>query len=346
MIMNSSDRDLSDREKEILMRIVRLYILKASPIGSRALAKYLENEINLSPATIRNVMADLEELEYISHPHTSAGRVPTDKGYRFYVDSISDLPNLPKDTMTQVIENLQLSDSNTILRDASKVLCMLSRYLGIVKIPTLLDSRIQKLEILTLSSTRLLIVLALDSRLVRTISLEADVEIDNKSVRQITQYINERISGKPIKFIKDNFADLLSDYKEPNAPLIRLFTESLDKIFESPHEERLLVAGTQHILDHPEFEDKDKIRSVIELVENKDIVIHLLDRYEVPGDIKVLIGSEMDDNILGDYSLVLGTYQLGSGQGSIGLIGPKRMNYPKMISLVKNVAEYLSLKGS
>ncbi len=340
--MNSIGRDLSEREREILMQIIRLYILKAMPVGSRALAKHLEGEINLSPASIRNVMADLEELEYITHPHTSAGRVPTDKGYRFYVDSINEYVHLNEVEINTVRESLQTTDSNTIFRDASKILGMLSKYLGVVKIPSISECKVQKIEIMALSSTRLLVILALDSNSVRTISLEADFEIEQKYIKQISQYINERISDKPIKYIKENFRDMFSDMPADNYPLLRLFTDSLDTIFEEPREDRILVAGTHNLLELPEFETKEKMRSIIELIENQDIVIHLLDKYEYPSDIKVLIGSEMNDDILDDYSLVLGSYQIGSSQGSIGLIGPKRMNYPKMISIVKTVSQILS----
>jgi len=342
MLLTNQDRALSDREHEILMRIVRLYILKARPVGSRALAKYLENEIKLSSATIRNVMADLEELEYISHPHTSAGRVPTDKGYRFYVDSLNDFINLDEKELSTVRDNLQSSDTNIVLRDASKILGMLSKYLGIVKIPNVVECKILKLEIISLSSKRLLVVLALDSNLVRAVTLEAEFDIEQKHLQPISQFINEKISGRSLKFIKENFKDILSDLPDSNATLVRFFIESLDAIFQEPREDRLLLAGTQNLLELPEFEDREKVRSVVELIENQDLVIHLLDRYEVPRDIKVLIGSEMNDNILGDYSLVLGSYTIGSGKGTIGLIGPKRMNYPKMISIVKAVSNILS----
>lgn len=340
--MNRIGKELTEREREILMQIVRLYILKASPIGSFTLSKYLEGVLNLSPATIRNVMADLEELEYITHPHTSAGRIPTDKGYRFYVDSINDYIQVNETEINKVRENLSSADTSNILRDTSKILGMLSNYLSIVKIPKIVDCKVVKLDIIKLSSNRLLIVLALDSNIVRTISLEVDYEIDDKHLFQINQYINEKISNKTIKFIKENFHNLLSDYPSKNIPLLRLFTESLDDIFTTKNEEQLLVAGTQNLLQYPEFESKERIKSIIELIENQDIVIHLLDEYEEPGNVKVLIGSEMNDSILDEYALVLSSYKLGSSYGSIGLIGPKRMNYPKIISLVKAVSAALS----
>lgn len=342
MFMITSGKELTDREREILMQIVRLYILKATPIGSRTLAKYLEGILNLSPASIRNVMADLEELEYITHPHTSAGRVPTDKGYRFYVDSINNYIRITEEEIIKVKENLSNSDSNTVLRDASKILGMLSKYLGIVKIPKITECKVIKLDIIKLSSNCILVVLALDSNSVRTISLEANFEIEEKHINQINQYINERISNKTIKFIKENFKDLISDIQSDDVPLLRLFTESLDEIFSDKSQEQILVAGTQNLLQYPEFESKERIKSIIELIENQDIVIHLLDEYEKPGNVKVLIGREMNTDLLEDYALVVSTYQLGSSYGSIGLIGPKRMNYPKMISIVKAVSTALS----
>lgn len=340
--MEKVGKELTERERQILMQIVRLYILKATPIGSRTLAKYLEGELNLSPASIRNVMADLEELEYITHPHTSAGRIPTDKGYRFYVDSINDYINVSAEEINRVKENLSNADTSNILRDASRILGMLSKYLSIVKIPKISDCKVIKLDVIKLSSNRVLIVLALDSNIVRTISMEVDYEIEDKHINMINQYINERISNKTIKFIKENFRDMVSDLPTENLPLLRLFTESLDEIFSEKNQDQLLVAGTQNLLQYPEFESKERIRSIIELIENQDIVIHLLDEYEEPGNVRVLIGSEMNDSILDDYALVVSSYKLGSSYGSIGLIGPKRMNYPKIISLVKAVSAALS----
>ena len=343
ILRGDADRELNDREKEILRKIIQLYILKASPIGSRTLAKYIEQDFRLSPATIRNVMADLEELEYISHPHTSAGRIPTDKGYRFYVDSLNGIVNLNENDIISAASGLATGDSETVLRGASRLLGMLSKYLGWVKIPNIIECCVQKIEIIPISSSRIVVVIALDSNIVRTVSLEADFELDSRFIRDITQFINDKISGRTLSFIKDNFADMIKDFSGSDMPVLRLFTESLDKIFaDQSAQDRVLMAGTQNLLGHPEFETPESVRSVIELVENEDIVIHLLDKIEDPQGIKVLIGHEMQNDIMNDYSLVLTNYSIGSAIGTIGLIGPKRMNYPKMISIVKTVADLLS----
>lgn len=334
--------ELNERQTDILKRIIQLYILKAAPVGSRALAKFIEREISLSPATLRNIMSDLEEREFITHPHTSAGRVPTDKGYRFYVNAISGSGDAAIENIT-IPKVLGVSDSENILRDASKLLSMLSQFLGVVKIPTVVECKVQKIEIINLGYNKILVVIALDSNIVKTVTLEARFDTDAFKLYEISNYINEKISGKTLAYIREHFRGMMNEIIDSEAHIIRLFTESLDRIFDNKDsQDRILMGGAQNLLAHPEFDDKEKVRSVIELIENEDIVIHLLDTYDEPGGIKVLIGGEMHNDILDDYSLVVTSYNIGAAKGSIGLIGPKRMNYPKMMSIVKSVADSLS----
>ncbi|TAL67069.1 MAG: heat-inducible transcription repressor HrcA [Bacteroidetes bacterium] len=342
---DSFNRELTSRERDILRSIIHLYILKAVPIGSRHLAKYLEREMKLSPATVRNVMSDLEEMQFISHPHTSAGRIPTDKGYRFYVDSLMDIEKLSGRDILTLKKNLSTSASESVLKDASRLLGMISRYLGIVEIPHLTELIVLKIELIALSSNKILVVLALDSNIVRTVTLESDIHIDLKHLDEITSYINEKISGKTLKFIRDNFFEMVSELGNTDTPLVRLFLGSIDKIFESQSTtDRLHIAGTQNLLKNPEFEDLDKVRGVIELVENEEIIVHLLDKYEETNGVKVLIGKEIHTEPLNDYSMIVTNYRIGSASGAIGLIGPKRMHYSRMISLVQYVSELISLK--
>lgn len=335
---------LTPREKSILQSIIHLYILKASPVGSRNLSKLLEKELKLSPATIRNVMADLEERQLICHPHTSAGRIPTDKGYRFYVDSLLQKSGLTETEIQAVRDSITASTTETVLRDASRILGMLSHYLGVVEIPLVTNLIVIKLELIRLSANHFLVVLALDSNIIRTITLEAELEEDLRYLEDISRLINERISGKPLRYLKENFKEMLSDTNLYQTPLLRLFFDSADKIFElHPATERIHFAGTQNLIAHPEFDDLEKVRGVIELVENEDIIIHILESGEFSEiGTKVLIGSEMQNRLLDDYALVASNYKIGSANGTIGLIGPKRMNYAKMMALVKHVSELIS----
>ncbi len=340
------ERELSVRERDILRTIIHLYILKASPIGSRSLSRYLEKEMKLSPATIRNVMADLEDMEFISHPHTSAGRIPTDKGYRFYVDSLMNIEKLSSREILTLKRKLMPAVSENLLKDASHLLGLLSRYLGIVELPHITNLLVLKIELIQLSSNRILVVIALDSNVVRTVTLEADFQIDTKNLDEITGYINDKISGKPLKFIRDNFFEMIGGNDLLETPLIRLFIGSINKIFETGRtDERLHIAGTQHLLKNPEYENLERVKGVIELVENEEVIVHLLDKYEDSDGVNILIGREMQTELFDDYSMIVTKYRIGSAAGAIGLIGPKRMNYSKMISLVQYVSELISIES-
>jgi heat-inducible transcriptional repressor len=339
-------RELSDREKSTLRSIVQMYILTANPIGSRFVSRYLEQEFKLSPATIRNVMSDLEEMEFIGHPHTSAGRIPTDKGYRVYVDYLMQIEHLTDVERNTVKDNLLATPQETLLRDASKILGSVSRYLGVVELPNFSDVIVRRIQLMSLSSSRLLVIMELESNTVRTVTLEAQFEIDYRTLEMTTQFINERISGKPIRFLRDHFSEVIAEADTAN-PTLRLFVDSVDTLF-APYQkdDKLHIAGTPNLLSYPEFENPERIKGVIELVENEDIIIHLLDKQDkTEGGVKISIGQEMQNELLHDYSLVATTYQIGSASGLIGLIGPKRMNYSKMSALVEFVAKILSQRN-
>lgn len=337
----NSENILQQREQDVLRSIVNLYILQANPIGSRRLSKFLEDKIKLSPATLRNVMADLEEMNYIDHPHTSAGRIPTDKGYRFYVDALKNVEKLTNQELKLFSKIAEPDDSEQALKEAGKILTTMSRYLSIVRIPHVKNLIVQKIELIPISETRVLVVIALDSRIIRHVTLEAEFSIKLQHIDKIRNYINEKVSGQPLQFIRENFEEIISDFDEKSIPLVRLFIDSVDNLFHSEKTEKILTAGTTNLLDHPEFDDLNRVRSIVEFVEDKDMVIHLLDSASENEKTQVLIGSESGAELLEDYSIVLSKYKIGSAKGSIGLIGPKRMNYGKMIAMVDAVSKVL-----
>ncbi|MEZ4725243.1 MAG: heat-inducible transcriptional repressor HrcA [Candidatus Kapaibacterium sp.] len=345
--INNIDLKLNERERAILRSIVNLYIANASPVGSRKLSKFIEHNLSISPATIRNVMVDLEEMELVTHPHTSAGRIPTDKGYRFYVDYLMQMEKISEQEQ-QVINSIadDGKDSDSILKETSKLLGILSKYLAVVRIPTVKEIKVRKLELIKLSSTHILVVLALESNIVNTVTLEARFEVEDGHLEQIARAINERIVGRNINDLKTSFPEIMTDIELSEKPLIRLFVDSVDKIFNLKSvNNKLFTSGTQNLLELPEFEDIARVKSIIELVENEDIIIHLLDNMPEQNDMQVYIGSEIGDKQLSDYSMIVSNYNLAdSGSGAIGLIGPKRMQYNKMLPLVKIVSELLSGK--
>ncbi len=339
--------NLSDRERIILRMIIHLYILKGSPIGSRTLSKYLSDEIKLSPASIRLVMADLEEKGFIAQPHASAGRVPTDAGYRFYVDTIIDYERLSRKEIKALQKALSEEESAAIYANASKILSALSKSLGIVAFPYIQEAKIVKIELLPLSSDRILVVLALDSNVAQTAALEAEIEIDEDLLSRISDYLNEKISGKPLKFIRENFGEIIDDFEFKETPVVRLFLDSVDRIFrEPPRIKKVNVAGAYNLLEYPEYDNAESLRGIIEILENEDAVIHLIERIDEPNqNLIARIGSELPDENLSEYSVILAKYATSAGaEGSLGIIGPKRMKYEKMFSLVQRLSEFLSAR--
>lgn len=342
LYLPSNERQLSDRERTILQLIVQTFILHASPVGSRSLAKQLESNMKLSAATIRNVMADLEELGYVTHPHTSAGRLPTDKGYRLYVDSLIGQERLSIEE-SALLTGLSNSPRENLLRDASKVLGSLSHHMAVVRIPKFEDITVNRVDLITISSERVLVVLSLASDIVQTITIETTAVPSSNTVEDVGRYLNERLSGRPLRSIEEIFPEITSDSTEAGASLVRLFVEhvgrlqSVDSSSSAVH-----VSGAPHLLNQPEFENPDRMRSVIELMENEDMIIHVVDNLSTTEGVNVRIGNELEAEEMEDYSLVTTTYRVGTAQGSVSLIGPKRMNYSRMMSLVQIVSDTLN----
>lgn len=337
-------RDLNERERAILRAIVHLYILHASPVGSRNLSRYLEREFALSPATIRNVMSDLEAAGYVTHPHTSAGRMPTDKGYRFYVDTMMQAELLSREETQTVVENLKSIPREAILREASRLLGTLSHHIAVVQTPHIRDARVQRVEMFPLSSQRLLVVIALESDIVRTLSIETSHALIPDNIDDVCRAINERIAGRPLHAIQELVHDIATVTTDHDRALVRLFVEHAG-LLQHPsnmHANSLHVAGAQHLLTLPEFERPERMRSVIELVENHEVIVHLLDTAQDDAGVRVRIGRELPDESLEDYSLIASTYRIGAATGTVGVIGPKRMNYSRVISLVDFVSVVLS----
>lgn len=336
----SDERELTEREKTILQAIVQMFVLHASPVGSRSISKYLEKNTRLSAASIRNVMSDLEALGYITHPHTSAGRMPTDKGYRMYVDALMELDKYPIEEH-QIFGALAMSSRDTVLRDASKILGALSHHLAIVKLPQFEDILVNRVEMFPLSSDRVLIVVALESDIVRTVTVESTHVPDTNTVHDVTRFINERLSGKPLRSLPEIFPEIRAELDEAPS-LVRLFVEHVERLPAISTGATVHVAGVPQLLAQPEFDNPERMRSVIELMENEEVIIHLIDSAGGDEGVSVKIGNELEHDELQQYSLVATTYRIGSTRGSIGVIGPKRMQYSRMMSLVQLVSNALT----
>jgi heat-inducible transcriptional repressor len=333
---------LNDREKTILHNIVHSYIQTAVPVGSRFIAK--RRDIGLSPATIRNVMSDLEYLGYIGHPHTSAGRIPTDKGYRFYVNELMEIDQLSEKEQSTIQTQLQGTiETDDVLKIASKILGTISHQLSVVTAPQMTSGIFEKLELLQVSSTRLLVIISIRTGLVKTIMMEIHSEIAKSKLEHVARLLNERLSGLTLNEIRNTFAERIREYQNEESGLIRLFIESVDKLFDENRKDKIHIGGTTNMLSQPEFENAKNFKSVIELMDNEDIIIHVLETGDAKGGAaNVTIGEETKIEHLKDFSVVTKTYNVGGITGAIGVLGPKRMEYSKMIPLVDFVATTIS----
>ncbi len=223
---------LNEREKNILRYIIQQFILTASPVGSRNIAK--RYDIGISPATIRNIMSDLEESGYINHPHTSAGRIPTDKGYRFYVDTLMDIQELRNSEKGYINKGLEANmlETDELLRITSILLSSITKQLACVSYPKLDSGILEKLQIISLTSTRILVVISIKAGLVKTITLELTSEINPNQIDSVQKLLNEKLSGLTFNEIRTTFTERLKDVEEDHKPIIRLFIDSMDKILK------------------------------------------------------------------------------------------------------------------
>ncbi len=337
--------ELSDREKSILRSIIQQFILTANPVGSRFITK--KYDIGFSPATVRNIMADLEEFGFIDHPHTSAGRIPTDKGYRFYVDSLMNIQKLrsaEKGFISKRLEE-QILQTDDLLQITSTLLSSITKQLACVTYPKLDSGILEKIQIVGLSSTKILVVISIKSGLVKTITLELSSEIKDQQIESVQQLLNERLSGLTFKEIRETFAERFKDIGDDHNAIIRFFVDSVDKIFKDfKTKDNILITGAKNVIKQPEFENPEKFQSVIELIEDKDIIIHIIEKFEESemGQVFISIGSENDNQKLQEYSFISKEYQVGETSGTLGIIGPKRMPYAKIVSIVDYMAKMLT----
>jgi len=342
--------ELSRRERRVLEAVIRSYVETAEPAGSRTLSRRFG--LGVSPATIRNTMSDLEEKGFLFHPHTSAGRVPTDKAYRAYVDSLLTRPPLPPIDTVRLTEGLAARNSSSpiesILRRAAQTLGLLTQELGVAIGPRLDRAVLRRLELVRVSAQRLLMVLTLEGGVVRTVFVEVPGDIADSALGSVTAVLNERLGGLTIGQIRTSLSARLRDASADAsaAELLNIFVQEGDQLFDAAlpaSDGQQVVLGTTSVLaEQPEFSAADRLRRLLALTETPDALgAAIRRRVQVPG-ISITIGAEHDDPRLEDFTLVTAEYQVGALAGVIGVIGPTRMPYDKVISLVGHTSRLLS----
>ena len=292
-------------------------------------------------------MSDLEESGFINHPHTSAGRMPTDKGYRVYVDSLMELEHLNRTDQRKIKQTFdqQYGETEELLSLTSKLLSNITNQIACVLYPSLETGILEKVQLVTISSTRLLVVVSIKSGLVKTITLEYNTEFEEQKIQSVQRLLNERLSGLALSEIRATFQERFHDVDQKEKPVITLFLDAVDKIFiDGKKEEKLFLSGTKNLIKQPEFETASRIQSVIELLEEKEVIVHILEQSSESkkGVVSVSIGREIPNMKMEEYSVITKEYKFGENVGTLGIVGPKRMEYAKIIAIVDYVSNILT----
>ncbi len=335
---------LTERERQVLEAVIDMYVETAEPAGSRTIAK--RYDLGVSAATIRNTMSDLEDRGYLAHPHTSAGRVPTDHAYRVYVDSLMS-PALPTPTERDALRRELATGGNGIeglLRKAAEVLGVLTKELGLGIAPTFGNAVLERLELVQASHERLLMILVLEGGAARTLFIEVSNELPREALASVAHVLNERLAGLSLREIRSNLGDRLRDAgtNDRSQELLNIFIEEADQLFEiGPADGGEIVLGSaQMLVDQPEFSTSERMRNLLELTERRERLREALRERESPG-ISVTIGGEHLDPSLQAFTIVTSVYECGPFSGMIGVMGPTRMPYHKVVTLVEHTSRML-----
>jgi len=339
--------ELSDRERRVLEAVIQSYVETAEPAGSRTISRRFG--LGVSPATIRNTMSDLEEKGYLYHPHTSAGRVPTDVAYRLYVDSLMRVAPIASPDREKLAEQLSASGGSTIeaiLRRAAQSLSVLTQELGMAVGPRLDQIVLQRLELVRLSSERLVLVLSLQGGAVRQIFVEVGERIADNAVAEVSVVLNERLAGLTLREIRASLAARLRDANPGSntRELLNIFVQERDSIFDDPlrRDESLVLGQTSVLADQPEFASSDQMRRLLALTESNEHLTELLRRRHINPGLSITIGNEHGDPRFENFTIVTSEYRAGSLAGVIGVIGPTRMPYEKVIAVVTHASRLVS----
>ncbi len=335
--------ELNERSQNILEAIVEDYIASAEPVGSRAITR--RHSFNLSPASVRNVMADLEEMGLLCSPHTSAGRIPTAKGFQYYIDTLLQVRDLSQQEKSKLRKSYRFSGMKLedIMQEVGRVLSGLSKYTGLVMAPKFSSTVFRQIEFVRLSKGRLLVIYVSESGLVQNKVIDADPTLTDRHLEQIGNYLNRELNGLSIQEVR---AKLSQELKEDRILYDQLKKQALSlscAALQDEVENQIFVSGASLMLEQPEFASPQQIKRLIQTLESKKLLIELLDRSQSAQGVQIFIGSENTDINLDGYSLISSNFSSQKGAiGTLGVIGPVRMDYSQVIPIVDFTAQLVS----
>lgn len=334
--------EIDERKMKILKAIIRDYLETGEPVGSRTISKFYE--LNLSSATIRNEMSDLEELGYIIQPHTSAGRIPTDKGYRLYVDEMMK----EKDRQVEEMKEIMIAREDKIeqlLKQVVKILAVNTNYATMISTPQYHRNKLKFLQLSQVDETQLVAVIVVEGNIIKNKIIDVKEELDNETLLKLNMLLNTNLNGLSIEEI--NLA-LITRIKEQAGIHSSIISDVLDGVAEAIHiddELEIYTSGATNIFKYPELSNSEKASEFINTFEEKQQLSNLVQKSlsdENRNGIQVYIGDETPIQTMKDCSVVTATYELEEGlKGTIGIIGPKRMDYDKVVGTLKNLMTQL-----
>lgn len=332
---------LDDRKARVLRAVVEEHIETGLPVGSRVIAK--RYPLGVSPATIRNEMAELEETGYLDKPHTSSGRVPSDRGYRFYVDQLMPIPRLSDEELS-ALESLfrsRAKDVVSLLKETVRIISDSTNYLGFVLGPESGEVSFSSIHLLPASGTKALLVIITDVGYVETCL----VDTSNMTLGEM-RYVSDMLTGNLAYVRLDEVADraeaLLREEASRYSRIIDQAAAFLRSLVSEPDEDRLFVGGTANLLSQPEFRDVARVKDLLSAIEDEGVIQYVLTREERRGDPVISIGSESSMGAVSNLSMVYGKFTAGNSEGRIGLLGPRRMDYGRSVAIIRFCERRLS----
>ncbi|SRR5690606_35653787 len=328
---------LTERQKKILQAVVDDYIQTAEPVGSRAVSK--RKGVGFSAATIRNEMADLEEMGYLEQPHTSAGRIPSHLGYRYYVDHLLS-PLRPRMSDIQKLKRLftiQRDELEQVFQETAAILSKLTQYTTVILGPMVYEDRLRHLQVVSLSENNAVVVIVTDAGHVEKKRFTVPEKISLSSIEKLVNLLNHRLAGVPLYRLKQTVHQELQDELARYVDQYEYIQSIIDDILHREQEERIYFSGTTNILNQPEFRDVEKVKRLFDLFDQTDVVLQLFGTME--SGVQVRIGKENRCEAVNNCSIVSASYTInGRSVGTINVLGPTRMNYKKVISLLEVLA--------
>ena len=336
------EMQLDERKTKILQAIIRNYLETGEPVGSRTISKY--TDLNLSSATIRNEMADLEEMGYTIQPHTSAGRIPSDKGYRLYVDTMME----QKDKELQEMKEMMLEKEDkmdTLLKQVAKLLAVNTNYASMISAPAVHKNKLKFIQLSRVDVNQMLAVIVMEGNVIRNNILPVSEELSDENILKLNILLNTHLNGLAIEEINLAMIQNLKQQAGIHSEIISNVVDAIAEGIKADEDLEIYTSGTNNIFKYPELADQQRASEIINTFEEKQMLTELVQDTlsdENNTGIQVYIGDETPISSMKDCSVVTATYELGEGmRGTVGIIGPKRMDYDKVVDALKTITHQL-----